>query len=96
MYVEVNDAKSATVKLGDVSTPQGSVLGPLLYLIYTIELKELLKDHFHIMFADDTAILMALETDNPGEQIESVLENCLLYTSPSPRDLSTSRMPSSA
>ena len=26
----------------------------------------------------------------------SVLEDCLLYTSPSPRDLSTSRMPSSA
>ena len=26
----------------------------------------------------------------------SVAENCLLYTSPSPRDLSTSRMPSSA
>ena len=24
------------------------------------------------------------------------LDNCLLYTSPSPRDLSTSRMPSSA
>ena len=28
----------------------------------------------------------------PGEPVES----CLLYTSPSPRDLSTSRMPSSA
>ena len=28
-------------------------------------------------------------TDNPGTR-------CLLYTSPSPRDLSTSRMPSSA
>ena len=27
---------------------------------------------------------------------ESLLNNCLLYTSPSPRDLSTSRMPSSA
>ena len=26
----------------------------------------------------------------------SLLERCLLYTSPSPRDLSTSRMPSSA
>ena len=25
-----------------------------------------------------------------------ILKNCLLYTSPSPRDLSTSRMPSSA
>eukprot|EP00831_Metopus_contortus_P082961 TRINITY_DN908_c0_g1_i1.p1 TRINITY_DN908_c0_g1~~TRINITY_DN908_c0_g1_i1.p1 ORF type:complete len:392 (-),score=78.53 TRINITY_DN908_c0_g1_i1:124-1299(-) len=28
--------------------------------------------------------------------IHSILKNCLLYTSPSPRDLSTSRMPSSA
>ena len=27
---------------------------------------------------------------------ESKINNCLLYTSPSPRDLSTSRMPSSA
>jgi len=31
----------------------------------------------------------------PSERIE-VVYNCLLYTSPSPRDLSTSRMPSSA
>ena len=28
--------------------------------------------------------------------VGEVLKNCLLYTSPSPRDLSTSRMPSSA
>ena len=28
--------------------------------------------------------------------MESKLKRCLLYTSPSPRDLSTSRMPSSA
>ena len=27
---------------------------------------------------------------------ETLVKNCLLYTSPSPRDLSTSRMPSSA
>ena len=29
-------------------------------------------------------------------QIRALLDSCLLYTSPSPRDLSTSRMPSSA
>ena len=28
--------------------------------------------------------------------ITTLIKNCLLYTSPSPRDLSTSRMPSSA
>ena len=30
------------------------------------------------------------------EKKEHPIKNCLLYTSPSPRDLSTSRMPSSA
>ena len=31
-----------------------------------------------------------------SDGIENCLQYCLLYTSPSPRDLSTSRMPSSA
>ena len=31
-----------------------------------------------------------------GLETLGLLEGCLLYTSPSPRDLSTSRMPSSA
>ena len=30
------------------------------------------------------------------KEIDKVIKDCLLYTSPSPRDLSTSRMPSSA
>ena len=59
--------------------------------------------------SDDTALIRAKTSDNPYLPegfIESLLENypeqlikayfCLLYTSPSPRDLSTSRMPSSA
>ena len=33
---------------------------------------------------------------NAKELVEGIREVCLLYTSPSPRDLSTSRMPSSA
>ena len=36
-------------------------------------------------------------TDEDGNDIElEYVDACLLYTSPSPRDLSTSRMPSSA
>ena len=40
-----------------------------------------------------------ISTNNDGEEISKIPpieECCLLYTSPSPRDLSTSRMPSSA
>ena len=33
---------------------------------------------------------------NSGRNAEDEFKDCLLYTSPSPRDLSTSRMPSSA
>ena len=37
-----------------------------------------------------------LENDSDVTKIKTIFYNCLLYTSPSPRDLSTSRMPSSA
>ena len=33
---------------------------------------------------------------SPFGKIPVIIDHCLLYTSPSPRDLSTSRMPSSA
>ena len=38
----------------------------------------------------------ALQTYSSGEVVRWIGATCLLYTSPSPRDLSTSRMPSSA
>ena len=42
-----------------------------------------------------------IDTDNEivnstGLSISEIFENCLLYTSPSPRDATLSRMPSSA
>eukprot|EP00831_Metopus_contortus_P068843 TRINITY_DN61679_c0_g1_i1.p1 TRINITY_DN61679_c0_g1~~TRINITY_DN61679_c0_g1_i1.p1 ORF type:complete len:114 (+),score=39.89 TRINITY_DN61679_c0_g1_i1:45-386(+) len=38
-----------------------------------------------------------MQKEKKGEQKKNINhKNCLLYTSPSPRDLSTSRMPSSA
>ena len=45
------------------------------------------------------ALCDVLNPDTPYEKIyivRSLVSTCLLYTSPSPRDLSTSRMPSSA
>ena len=47
------------------------------------------------------AAAAGVESVKPGDihtvQLDRLMSNdCLLYTSPSPRDLSTSRMPSSA
>ena len=39
---------------------------------------------------------LALEHDIKVEQPQSMRDSCLLYTSPSPRDRTRSRMPSSA
>ena len=41
-------------------------------------------------------LLVINSPGNPSGQVMTRAEICLLYTSPSPRDLSTSRMPSSA
>ena len=43
-----------------------------------------------------TAACKSAITFVDGEKGELLYRGCLLYTSPSPRDLSTSRMPSSA
>ena len=44
----------------------------------------------------DVQALLAKEAKRREEAAAAFDEGCLLYTSPSPRDLSTSRMPSSA
>ena len=43
-----------------------------------------------------TRIIADFIDKKPGEFVYFMGDTCLLYTSPSPRDLSTSRMPSSA
>ena len=60
-YIEINGKTSSTLTLGEKGSPQGSCISPLLYLIYTIDLQYLLDAHFHIMFADDTAVLIHID-----------------------------------
>ena len=44
----------------------------------------------------DNSNIFGYGTGGGGLASVNVIKGCLLYTSPSPRDLSTSRMPSSA
>ena len=53
-------------------SPQGSTLGPLLFLLYINDLRFALKDSIASHFADDTCILYA---SNKLNSIETVL-NC--------------------
>ena len=47
-------------------------------------------------YAFDSGFSVAAGLSSTGDSSVGLLTDCLLYTSPSPRDLSTSRMPSSA
>ena len=45
---------------------------------------------------DIKTVVLSDDPDAPAKNFANKFIYCLLYTSPSPRDLSTSRMPSSA
>ena len=49
-----------------------------------------------LTYLDNADGLIMCDANLTGENIIKAALTCLLYTSPSPRDLSTSRMPSSA
>ena len=58
--------------------PQGSVLGPLCYTLYTTPLGEIIRNHdmsYH-MYADDTQLYLSIEPNNINVLVESI-EACI-------------------
>ena len=76
-YTIVNGTKSSAERV-EYGVPQGSVLGPLLFLIYTNDIAESTKDYKLRLFADDSNIFVVAKdpTTLKENMIKAVTNIC--------------------
>ena len=80
MYVEIDNMKSS-VRTLTTGVPQGSILGPLLFLIYMNDISNSSNLFKFILFADDTNLFSTIEytlpthTSNVNELLNNELAN---------------------
>ena len=90
--VHINHTKSlpAAVTSG---IPQGSVLGPILFIIYINDLPEVVdKDTFIFLFADDTKIWRQVENLSDFEQLQKDISNMVTWSNTLAAKISSSKM----
>ena len=78
--VVVGDANSSAVPLS-CGVPQGSILGPILFMLYTTPLGKICNKHavtYHL-YADDQQLYLAFKPSNAGakEQCIEQLQGCI-------------------
>ena len=56
--------------------PQGSVLGPLKFCLYLLQLAAILRCHGYHIYADNTQLYLSFKCDNPSATL-SKLNKCI-------------------
>ena len=71
--VRIGSAISSPQKI-QFGVPQGSILGPLLFLIYINDLPNYIRDCLLVIYADDTQILLTGEINKVNELLQKAKE----------------------
>ena len=74
--VQIPSGEKSDLRTVNLGVPQGSVLGPLLFLLYMNDLAFCVPEFYTILFADDTSLSLAGENyDQLLLQFNTLLEN---------------------
>lgn len=74
MFVKVENAASDCRNIG-IGVPQGSVLGPLIFLLFVNDLPNSIDSANLTMFADDTSVVVSART---SEELSEVCQNLIV------------------
>ena len=78
-YVSINGAESTSLTV-EHGVPQGSILGPLLFITYINDIPEISESAKFILYADDANIIITADTlEHASEQIKKLTNNLVQW-----------------